>query len=154
HFLVYGRLPYWASDHAELFQGDWMDELTVQEVRQIVNTMRTNPFCIDRMIFQFKPDVVFRFLMEADSKQDERIMAAWHWLEETVGPRVEENQTLEKVYSLHCSSICLNRYNNVRALVDVIADLMLRFPQWGRQLINIVRDESLPVKETDRINKS
>lgn len=154
HFLVYGRLPYWASDHAELFQGDWMDELTVQEVRQIVNTMRTNPFCVDRMIFQFKPDVVFRFLMEADSKQAERIMAAWHWLEETAATQGVETRTLEKVYWMHWSRICLKQSNNEKALVDVIADLMRRFPQWGKQLINIVRDESLPVKETDKINKS
>ena len=81
HFLVYGRLPWWAEDQYFSFTKEWMEEISPQQVSYISGTLNRWIHARKRLVHQFGLDFVVSFLRRQIPETIYSIHAAWKWIE-------------------------------------------------------------------------
>src|SRR5687768_7723261 len=81
HFLVYGRLPWWAEDQHFSFTKEWMEEISSQQVSYISGTLNRWMHARKRLVHQFGLDFIVSFLRRQIPETIFSIHAAWKWIE-------------------------------------------------------------------------
>ncbi|WP_343305649.1 contractile injection system tape measure protein [Chitinophaga niabensis] len=108
HFLVYGRLPWWAEPdkmNKPEWDDEWIAQLGAPQYEHIIATLRRWKHSQERLVQQFSITFIEKLLERHNPKLIQETSTGWSWIEKISGA---SSQALRKAYWTYVVSRCIS----------------------------------------------
>lgn len=120
HFLVYGRLPWWAEPdkmNKPEWDDEWIAQLGAAQYEHIIATLRRWKHSQERLVQQFRTTFIERLLERHNLKLIREAGIGWSWIEKISGAG---SPALRKAYWKYVIGRCISDDVTVTQLVAAL----------------------------------